>query len=171
MYKSTILSSSIGILLVIVIILFFNQNFQLELTTSSDVITINLLDAIESGNESKCFQIENEDYIDECLYHFKTCASDICYFNQAQINVDEELCFQIENETLVSACSATLIYSKVFEDSVIQENISICTSLESAEHIKYCQNNYWFAHAVNTGSLSLCENIENEVMRNECYTN
>ena len=102
-----------------------------------------------------------------CELKNQKCETDTCYFQKAQINKDESICFEIKDENLRVGCSVVQTETKVFVNSVKNNDITICNSLTN-NRVDDCRDNYYLSQKYNYGNTSLCNSIKNQELLTRC---
>lgn len=170
----TLLISSLIIALIIFSLIFFLPNSESQdsdLQNNAiykEIPEISFREAVESNVISNCDYIIEKNLIESCKLELINCNDDDCYFDKARYKMDEKLCFNIENETKIAGCSASIKISEIKQRAVLEDDIHICDEFETAETINFCKDNYYIANRFNKNDLSFCDNILNEVIKNEC---
>lgn len=169
----------IFMILIVIIVVFFLSFFiftsnKFEVTdehSDSDNFktALSFEEAILDGDISNCDYILEKNLIESCKLELVKCNDDDdCYFDKARYEKDTQLCFNIKDETKLAGCSASIKISEIRQRAVLEDNVEICTEFETDETINFCQDNFYIANRYNKNDLSFCDNILNEVIRNEC---
>ena len=74
----------------------------------------------------------------------------------------------IKNESKKVLCSSLIKVSNIKESAVLEDNISRCLDFESDVMVLRCEDNFYLAKRFNEDDFSVCENIVDEVLKNEC---
>jgi len=96
------------------------------------------------------------------------CVQDECFFEKAGRLNDESVCFDIKDESKRVMCSSLIKVSNIKEDAVLSGNISRCLDFENDVMILRCEDNFYLAKRFNEDDFSVCDNIVDEVLKNEC---
>lgn len=122
----------------------------------------------QNNNTNSCDDVD--DYLKEiCKLRNKKCIDDSCFYQKARLDLNLTLCEKIINNTLMAGCMAAIKYDTIYQDSVIENNVSKCSIFDDEENQLACRDNYYYVNSVNKNNNSFCENISDEVLRNECY--
>lgn len=112
-------------------------------------------EALGAVDSSKCDRIEDEDIEKEC----EEAVQDILLSNEALDNLDEALCSKISDERFETNCKLS-----------IQDSISASKAQEEAQ-AKVDADLAIDIKAVETGSLSTCDTIADENLKQSCIYN
>ncbi len=117
-----------------------------------------------------CDNAEDLGEFTKCQIDARDCSKegDECYYAKAQTYQDETMCFNIEDETRVAACTATIQRSQMLEDVVLSDDLTLCDKFEDQANIDFCEDNYYIAKRFNEDDLKYCDNIKNDLIKNEC---
>ena len=105
---------------------------------------------------------------ESCILNLKNCSSDECRYEQAVMSLDMEQCSNINSSNYRSQCVSHINHEEKFIGAVEQDDISLCEEFNTDKKITECKDNYYFVMAQNTGDKSLCNNISQEDIKNEC---
>ncbi len=143
----------IFLLFVLFLFIFFIQN---SMKSNNNLITFEECSNLSGGDLNSCVLIN------------ENCFNDSCLFNKSIITQNESMCNKINNSLLRIRCNAVVTHNRIFMDSVIYNNISLCDNLLDKSSIISCRDNYYYVMAYNYGNYSLCDLISKEEFRNEC---
>jgi len=132
-------------------------------------VSLNIDDVIENGDFKDCNLISNSNERSLCRLKLSKCIDDDCFLKQGIYLRNEDLCFKIKNIDKKVECSTAVKISKIFEDSILENNITKCDLFEEEVNKQFCKDNFYLSQKYNSGNLDNCNKINSEVMRNECF--
>ena len=155
--------------LLILSYLFSENNIQSNIENDSIETPYEL--AIFSGNSNECLNLEEDRERNTCLALYDACDNDECYKIHGIQTLDTRSCNNIEDQSLRVSCNAEINNRVLLQKSVEQRNVEICNEFSSQQLVDSCKDSYYFTVSNIDNDLSLCRNINNRGIRNECLKN
>lgn len=163
---------NIGVLIIVILLVVF---FIVKFNYSPQIIQSNVkvVDVKDSQTEiiiDPCASLLSQDAKKSCELKKEKCNSNECHLEKALFFKNEQECFEITDELTRASCSLVIIETKIFEKSVIENNVELCDELNSISRVENCYDNYYLSLKYNKDDMSSCNLIKNEVLRNECLS-
>jgi len=124
-----------------------------------------------NSNLSICDKIKNKEQKNSCIITNTQCFDDKCYYDKGRLTKNELDCFKINDENLRISCSSGIKIDSLIQNAVLKDDINLCLNIEDENLKLSCTNNYYYAKKMNLKNVSYCDKINNENLKNECYTN
>lgn len=108
------------------------------------------------------------DLKESCIIKYNKCTTDECFYNQARLTRNESECFNIVNVNKRIGCTSSINHDLIIQNAVLENNVSLCDKSEIKEVVLSCYDNFYYVKSVNTKDKSLCNNIVNVKVKDEC---
>ncbi len=148
--------------------LFFQSSVSVSSSLSESDSIFNVSSSLNSAQITLCSNISNSNKYNSCLSKYSDCLDDLCFYNKAVSSFDSTLCSNIVSLDLSLKCNLVISHDKIFQDSVLRNDVSYCNTLTDNLTVVACRNNFYFVQAYNLGNFSLCDKITEEVYKNAC---
>jgi hypothetical protein len=152
--------SLISIFLFFIFLIYFISHYQ----SSQDLTKLN-----NSLNLSLCKNLSG-DKLTSCIIKNNICNNNSCYFSKARLSLNRSLCLKINDTSLRVSCLSSITHDLIFQNSVENNNISLCNKLNDNLTIEACKNNYYYVKSINLNNKSYCNYISKEEIKNECLS-
>jgi hypothetical protein len=126
-------------------------------------------EALISGDVSNCILIKDIDKQNICISKLETCDTDDCIYSKALESTNQYDCYEIQDEDLKLKCSYETFKTKIFDSSVLENDITLCDKIKEDILNQRCKDNFYFVGSLNSNDETLCDNIIQSDLKEACY--
>jgi len=114
-----------------------------------------------SSNSSVINSVQESEFI----------CNDSCKYQEAfsKSHYYESDCLSIENKALQDRCLIQMELFSLSRLAVKTGNVSYCLNLAPDNLRVICEDNFYYVMSVNNNDTILCNNIQKEDLKNECF--
>ena len=151
----------------------FLENFEWDIFSVLFLIILVVFILTLFSGSNKSYQSPNQNNfipqeVNQIEFVDESC-DDNCVLDKALDDLSEEKCFLIGEEEGVAVCGYMVNRNAIFEASVMEDDVEVCSQLDSKSDEQRCRDNYYFVSAINKKDSNYCSQIKDEALRNECY--
>jgi hypothetical protein len=146
-----------------------NPNTETILEQEPKQIIYTYEEALISGDVSNCILIKDIDKQNICTSKLGSCDTDDCIYSKALDSSNQNDCYEIQDENLKLKCSYETFKTKIFDSSVLENDITLCDKIEEEILNQRCKDNFYFVGSINSNDITLCDNIIQSDLKEACY--